>query len=135
MKIRDVMCKEVIAIHCERSITELETLLLNEHISGVPVISASGELTGVVSKTDLLRRYQQLLMLGSKTSRNDLAATRVYEIMSPRVLSVSSEEELGTLARKMVESRYQRVSVTDPDDKILGIVSSLDILRIVGTVG
>jgi len=76
-----------------------------------------------------------LLILRSKTSRNDLAATRVYEIMSPRVLSVSSEEELGTLARKMVESRYQHVSVTDPDDKILGIVSSLDSLRLVGTVG
>ncbi len=135
MKIRDVMCKEVIAIHCERSITELETLLLNEHISGVPVISASGELMGVVSKTDLLRRYQQLLMLGSKTSRNDLAATRVYEIMSPTVLSVSPEDELGTVARKMVESRYHRVIVTDSDDKIVGIVSSLDILRLVGTVG
>ena len=135
MKIRDVMCKEVIAIHCERSITELEALLLNEHISGVPVISASGELMGVVSKTDLLRRYQQLLMLGSKTSRNDLAATRVYEIMSPTVLSVSPEDELGTVARKMVESRYHRVIVTDPDHKIVGIVSSLDILRTVGTIG
>ena len=54
MKIRDLMCKEVIAIHCERSITELETLLLNEHISGVPMISASGEPMGDVSKTHLL---------------------------------------------------------------------------------
>ncbi len=43
--------------------------------------------------------------------------------------------ELGTVARKMVESRYHRVIVTDSDDKIVGIVSSLDILRLVGTVG
>ncbi len=135
MKIRDVMNKQVIAIQCESSITELESLLLAEHISGVPVTSASGKLMGVISKTDLLRRYRQLLMLGSKTSRHDLAATRVYEIMSPTVLSVSPEYELGTVARKMVESRYHRVIVTDPDDKIVGIVSSLDIMRLVGTVG
>ncbi len=135
MKLWEVMKKEVIAIHCESSITELEALLLAEHISGVPVTSASGELMGVVSKTDLLRRYRQLLMLGSKTSRHDFAATRVYEIMSPAVLSVSPEDELGMVARKMVESRYHRVIVTDSEDKIVGIVSSLDIMRVVGTVG
>ncbi len=56
------------------------------------------------------------------------------KIRAPTVLSASPEDELGTVARKMVESRYHRVNVTDPDNKIVGIVSSLDILRLVCTV-
>ena len=135
MRIRDVMQKKVTALHCELPITELEKLLLDEHISGVPVVSASGELMGIVSKTDLLRRYQQLLSLGSRTSKKDLAATHLYEIMSPRVLTASPDDEVGTVARRMVASRFHRVIVTDSDNKIVGIVSSLDIMRMVGSVG
>ncbi len=89
MRIRDVMQKKVTALHCELPITELEKLLLDEHISGVPVVSASGE----------------------------------------------PDDEVGVVARKMVQSRFHRVIVTDSDDKIVGIVSSLDIVRVVGSVG
>ncbi len=132
MQLRDVMHEGVTAIYCERSIPDLETVLLNDHISGVPVISVSGKLMGIVSKTDLIRKYQQMLRLGASTSRKELSNIKVYEIMSPNVFTASPEEDLSTVARKMVESGYHRVIVTNEKNEILGIVSSLDVLRAVG---
>ncbi len=67
---------------------------------------------------------------GDHAPRGDLPATQVYEIMSPKVMTASPDDCLGPVARKMIDARYHRVIVTDPDNKVVGIVSSLDILHL-----
>ena len=52
-----------------------------------------------------------------------------YEIMSPKVLTVQPDESVEKVASMMVESRVHRVFVTDASDEIVGVASSLDLLR------
>lgn len=51
--LRDIMTSDVMAVSPETSLREVASLLVSEHISGVPVV-AGGKVEGVVSATDLL---------------------------------------------------------------------------------
>jgi CBS domain-containing protein len=56
MKAADVMVSNVITVGINASIGEVAAVLLNNHISGAPVVNEKGELVGIVSEGDLIRR-------------------------------------------------------------------------------
>jgi len=58
MKAADVMVSNVITVGVNASVGEVAAILLNNHISAAPVIGQKGELVGIVSEGDLLRRAE-----------------------------------------------------------------------------
>src|SRR5262245_40645391 len=58
MKAADVMVANVITVAPEASVREVADILLSNRISGVPVVGRNGELVGVISEGDLLRRTE-----------------------------------------------------------------------------
>jgi CBS domain-containing protein len=56
MRAADVMVSNVITVGVNASIGEVAATLLNNHISGAPVVGEKGELVGIVSEGDLIRR-------------------------------------------------------------------------------
>lgn len=55
MNVKDIMQTEVVTAHPDQSVRELTRLLAEHGISGVPVVSDSGEVLGVVSASDVIR--------------------------------------------------------------------------------
>jgi CBS domain-containing protein len=55
MKTKDIMTTPVISVTPETSVPEVAQLLLERHISAVPVIESGGRLVGMVSEGDSLR--------------------------------------------------------------------------------
>jgi CBS domain-containing protein len=58
MKASDIMVAKVVTIGPNASVRDVANLLLNEHISAVPVVSEDGNLLGIVSEGDLMRRAE-----------------------------------------------------------------------------
>ena len=58
MKARDVMTTAVHSVRPETPVKEIARLMLEQHISGVPVLDATGQLVGVVSQSDLIHRHE-----------------------------------------------------------------------------
>ena len=56
MKAADVMVSNVITVGVNTSIGEVAAILLNNHISAAPVVDEKGDLVGIVSEGDLIRR-------------------------------------------------------------------------------
>ena len=131
MQIQAVMRTKVIAISGDSSCLELASVLTESRISGVPVTSSEGELIGIVSWTDLVQKFTQVLGDTSGTPTETLGATQVREIMSFNVVTVEPEEELEIVADKMIEAGIHRVLVTDENRNICGIVSSWDLVRVI----
>jgi CBS domain-containing protein len=130
MQISEVMQREVLTASCELSLLELEQMLSERGISGAPVVSDTGELMGIVSTTDVLRKLTSILETRSTSLREALASIRLYEIMTPQVLTVGLGEEVEAVAGKMSKARIHRVIVTGDSGEILGIVTSLDLVRV-----
>ncbi len=121
MKISEIMNTDVISILFDATLDVLEDLLTSKCISGVPVLSADGELMGIVSKTDVIRRFSE----DSKLFKRD---TRVWEIMTPDVIWASVDDDITTVAQRMVEARVHRVLVYN-GETVAGIVASFDFVR------
>lgn len=116
--VRDIMQSEVLAVVPEMTVRELIHLLLEERISGAPVLGPTGKVLGVVSSTDVLR------MTASGTPPN----ARVAEIMTPVAFSVDPDESLSDLARFFRRGRVHRALVME-DGVLVGVVTPFDVLH------
>lgn len=152
MTVSDVMRHEVLAANAGWSLEELADFLVDNSISGAPVVAENDELVGVVSLTDLVRqnRMQEhgsggqdthdiyLFELDRKMGKDELRELHVqYEtpvivrdIMTPMIFSVSEQTSVQEVAETMLKGRIHRVFVTR-DNRLHGIVTALDMLKII----
>lgn len=120
MKICEIMNGPVETVSPNLHISALEEVLKQRGISGVPVVANTGELVGIVSKTDLLRCFIEDPMLRRRDAE-------VWEIMTPDVLCAQSGDSLTQVAKNMVDARVHRVLIYE-GDSLVGIASTLDFL-------
>jgi CBS domain-containing protein len=147
MKAADVMVRAVVTASPDTTVEGLARLMINLRISGVPVLDKDGRLVGIVSEGDLLRRVET----GTEghpprwsapfSSNSGLAAEyvkshakRVDDIMTRGVFSVDETATLGDIADLMEAKKVKRVPVLR-DDKIVGIVSRADLLKVLASGG
>lgn len=120
--ISDVMTIHIVCVRPDLDVAELGTVFVETGISGVPVIDWEGKPVGVVSKTDLLR-----LVCGTGTLEPGTAT--VSDIMMPLPLCLPANESLARAAALMAYEKVHRVPVVGASGQVVGIVSSLDVLR------
>lgn len=150
LKAKEVMNRKVLTVQAAWSIEHLSDFLLEHSISGAPVIAGDDKLVGVVSMTDIARynampikeNYKEephnyyLHVLENQYSPADLSAfhveeestVKVMDIMTPAVFNVDEEADIDAVSEIMVRGRIHRVMVTK-EDKIVGIITALDILK------
>ncbi len=120
LTVEDVMERDVHAIHCQCSVAEAETKLSHHRISGLPMVSAEGQILGVVSMTDIVR-------FRSEHKDADPEQSMVYEIGTPETITVHAETPLREAASLFVKNRIHRLVVVRKGVPI-GIVSTFDIV-------
>ena len=58
MKAQDIMTRDVITVRPDTSVRDIAALMVEKHISGIPVVTDNGKLIGMVSQSDLLHRAE-----------------------------------------------------------------------------
>ena len=114
---REIMTRNVFTISPEVSVLELAQLLSQKSISGVPVIDTDGQIIGIVTEADII----------GKVNREDMC---VADIMSPEIIFVTEDTQVGQIAMLLVERKIKRVPVMR-DGKLVGIVCRADIVSAV----
>jgi CBS domain-containing protein len=141
MRAKDVMTPGLVAIAPEASISEAAAMMLTKRISGLMVVDAAGDLVGVVSEGDLLRRVELgterkrpkwlEFLLGPGRMSSEYVQThgrRVEEIMTRDVVCVKEDDDLSEVVRLMNDHKVKRIPVV-ADGKAVGIVTRADLLR------
>ncbi|MEH6577428.1 MAG: CBS domain-containing protein [Amphritea sp.] len=147
----DIMSEELLTVDEQWSIKTLVDFFSEHKVTGAPVLSATGELAGVVSLSDVVRLDSQpeqsqkdsmvnLYYLASLEGythdelglkRGDLHSKHlVREIMTPEIISVADSASLPEVAKVMYNKGIHRVFVTSKGG-LRGAISTLDILRLV----
>lgn len=145
MKARDIMHTAVVTVKPEATIEEIARILVENKISGVPVVDDLGNVIGIVSEGDLLykevspRIPDVVNVLGAMiyyngiTQYNDqvkkLMARTAKEIMTTKVVTVDEDTDLSKIGKIMIEHKIKRVPVIK-DWKLVGIVSRSDMIKI-----
>ena len=141
MKVADVMTREVVSISPDASVMEAVRLMLQHKISGLPVIDAAGNLQGVVTEGDFLRRVETgterkrsrfvefLLGPGRLADEYTHASGRkVGEVMTPDVRTVPEDAPLEQVVHLMERHRVKRIPVVR-GAKMVGIVTRKNLMR------
>jgi CBS domain-containing protein len=105
------------------ALSVLQTLQ-HANVSGAPVLDESGKLVGVISRADLLAACNPSFEFGPSTSAADL--------MTPLVFTVRAEASVAHAAALMAVEGIHRAVVVGSHGDMIGIVSSLDIMRWLG---
>ncbi len=136
MLAKDIMTKNVITVKENTPVREVIRILLENRISGVPVVDKENNLIGIISEADLIYKEKSLLPITSyhenhkkfmNAYRKSLAKT-AGEIMTKDVITVSEETTVEEIATLMLEKWIKRVPVVK-DRKVVGIISRPDIMR------
>jgi CBS domain-containing protein len=141
MKAMDVMVRDVLTVKPDTSINEVVRLLADNDISALPVVDDQGQIVGIISEADLLRREEigterrRPWWLEAMTPATTLAdefakshGRRVAELMSSQVVSASEDAPLIEIASLLERNRIKRVPITK-DGKLVGIVSRSNIIQ------
>lgn len=123
MKVKDVMTKGVISIADELSVKEAACVLADYEISGVVIVNKKNEFSGILSEMDIVSA------LGK-----DLEKTRVSDIMTKPIITITKEEDIESAARIMKENNIHRLLVVDEQSSengrfFSGIISCSDIVK------
>jgi len=141
MLARDVMTSPVLTVRPDVPVQEVARLLLERHISAVPVVDDAGALLGVVSEGDLMRRpesgterhpswWLSLLSDPEDDARQYVKShgLRAGDVMTRRVVSVGEDAPLHEIAELLERHRIKRVPVVR-DGRVVGIVSRANLLQ------
>ena len=142
MYARDVMTTDVISVGPETTIGEIAALLLQHRISAVPVID-DGNIVGIVSEGDLMRRPETDTVAASSPWLSLLTGpgvapdrfskahgTTAREVMTRNVVTVTPETPLDEVAGVLESKRIKRVPVVE-DGRLVGILSRANLLHVV----
>lgn len=148
MKASDVMTSKVITISPDAPLSDMIRLMLDNRISGLPVVGKDGKLVGMITEGDCLRRVEtgtdvkrsfwRAMLTGSETLANEYIRShgrKVSEVMTSDPITVSPETDLGEVIHILEKNQIKRVPVVK-DGAIVGIVSRANLLQALsGLVG
>lgn len=134
----------VITVNPDTTIQELAATLVENKISGVPVVDDAGKLIGIVTEGDLLHKQTSPkipavnLILGGLASMKEyqqynddlkkLSALTASEIMTTTLAIVQEDTTVKEISSIMVSKNINRVPVVS-NGKLVGLVSRADVLK------
>lgn len=144
--VADVMSRDPIVVRPETPIQDAIKIVAERRISGLPVVSAEGELVGIISETDLMwretgvREPAYITILDSiiyleNPARYDrelhkaLGATVAEVMTQPPIVTTTPETPLHEAARLLHEKKLHRLPVLDAAGQVIGILTRGDIVR------
>lgn len=111
---------DIFAVGPDDNITDAIAILNDKNIGAVIVRAANGDVAGILSERDIVRR------LGA--SGADALSMKVHECMTSNVHTCSVDASVDELMAKMTEKRIRHLPVTK-DGKIVGVVSIGDVVK------
>jgi CBS domain-containing protein len=141
MQVRDVMTQKVISVGVDEATVKAARMMLQNKVSGLPVVDADGNLVGIVTEGDFLRRGE----LGTQRQRPKwleflvgpgrladeyvhASGRKVREVMTEDPCTVSEDDTLEKVVDLMERRHIKRLPVMR-DGKMVGIISRSNLMH------
>lgn len=148
MKAAQIMTTEVSVVQVDTTVDEVVPILTTRRISSVPVVDDEHHILGVVGEDDLFLKEKGIPFSAVKAPTlfrkwadpqqvdKVYAAARQHtaaDVMTTGVTCVEAEDDVGKVTLLMVRQNLHRVLVVR-DGKLVGIISRIDLIRMLANV-
>lgn len=112
--------RDVFSIHPDDTMLEAVDILREKRIGALIVTSLNGELEGILSERDIVRKLSE--------TPGEVMKQKVSVLMTRKIQVCSPDEPLVSVLRRMTEGRFRHMPVV-ADDKLIGMVTIGDVVN------
>ena len=141
-RVKDLMSRDVVTINAADTIHEALAMMGENRVSALPVVDRQDHCVGILSTSDLVDMTRDVdddlyqLDMVDPTSRrflleklaHSMGGETVQSFMSEGVCTIDMETSIAKATREMLRNRVHRLPVVDTHDRVIGIISTMDIL-------
>ena len=140
MLAHQIMSRHAVTVGVDASVADAIAIMLGHHVSGLPVVDATGRLVGIVSESDFIRRAEidterkrgrwLSFLAGADRVALDFARShgrKVGEIMTRDPVTISQDTPLSTIVNIMEAHNVKRLPVMCGDE-LVGMVTRTDFM-------
>jgi CBS domain-containing protein len=141
---KEIMTTDVITVQVDTTVKEVAVKLAENRISGMPVLDAEGNLTGVVTENDLIDRTKKIhiptmitildsvICLESDDKVEEeikkMTGATAGDICSRNPVTVGEDTPLDEVATIMAEKKVHTLPVVS-DGRLVGVIGKSDIIK------
>jgi CBS domain-containing protein len=141
--LKDVLSNDVVFVNPQDRLRDALAVMVENRVSALPVVDARRRCIGIISVTDLLSVTKDLAdelhalsdaggldhaALAKRLENADLLGEPVQDWMSPDPVSVDVNSSIQHAAELMLRNRVHRLVVLDEQQRMVGVVSTMDLL-------
>jgi CBS domain-containing protein len=148
----DYMQRDLITVSSDNTLREALALMIENHVTGLPVMGEGSRCIGLITSSDILNYEQEnaadsadgvtVDVFDAESQEWEPVPVSVFgmeqfgdvsvrEVMTTQLVSVDRNTPLRNAARRMVEEHVHRVLVLDKSGHLYGILSAFDFARVV----
>lgn len=128
--VKEIMSKKLTTVSPSERTVHARRQMLEAHVGRLPVVE-DDSLVGMVTSKDLMRAFIDFRKnVPEKHQKSQIKELLVEDIMSSNPISVSKDLSISETAKIMMDTGYNGLPVVE-DDKVVGIVTQTDILRLI----
>jgi len=127
--VEKVMTRDVITISPEDRAIHARRLMLDNHISRLVVVE-EGRIVGIITERQLGRALGAFREVADSKQASRVRNLIVEDIMTQAVVTLSDDSTAGEAARLMLERGFSGIPIVDREDRLAGIVTKTDMLRL-----
>jgi len=121
LKIENVMVSDVITVEAEATVRQAVDLMNTHEIGCLIVVDEEEKPVGILTERDLLRRVL--------ANRKDPVRTKVSQVMSKPLVTVTPHMDLEVAVRLMFKKKIKKLPVVE-DGQLVGLVTLTDMVRV-----
>lgn len=123
-----IMTETVVVIEADRPVSEVLDCFFQYPIHHLPVVR-DGRLAGIISSADVMKiEHFVPKSAADRASYLDERLT-IEQLMHQPVVSLRANVSLNDAAERLIESGVHAVPIVDEEDRVLGIVTTTDVIR------
>ncbi len=124
-----IMSSEMMTVHAGQKVSEVYKLLTDNPIHHVPVVNGE-ELVGLISSTDMMKLSLDAYGTPDKANTEYFDSMfSIKDVMSTALNTVQPDDPIRLAAEKLSTAPHHSLPVTDGDGKLVGIVTTTDLVN------
>lgn len=142
-RVKNVMSRDVVTINARDTVREALELMLENKVSALPVLDTRGRCIGILSTSDFVdvtydldegvdgadHQSEVWWTIFMRNVSDRVGQQSVMDLMTEDVISTEPDALLVRAAGTMLRERVHRLPVVDNQKRLLGIISTTDVLK------
>ncbi len=125
--VTEIMSRDTTCAHRDLEATALVDLLVQGHLSCIPVVEEPGRPIGMVTKLDLVERL--FMAESADPEMPGRLPETASDLMMPLAITLAEHATVAHVAALMARESIHHVPIVDGAGRLIGVVSAMDVVR------